>query len=210
MTAPRPDLRRPPTTPAAGGLFRVTAAVSFLSIPLLYVAHLVVPPERTPCQDHACPPSADVVGRAPEPSDVVLAAAGAELVVIACYLVLAAARGTLDLRTGLRWSPAAVAIVALAVGSFGWLMDNGAGLSFDAAEVAFLVLLGAWLLTPLILYAVHRADPRAVIPVVVGLAPTALGNALLINNDPLVVPMALPVVMLTAGVITVLVVRRRS
>ncbi|NIK60721.1 hypothetical protein [Kribbella shirazensis] len=209
MTAQPLDLHRPPTRPAAGNLFRVTAAVSFLSIPLLYVAYLVVPPDEIPCQDHACPPSADVVGRAPEPSDVVLAAAGAELLVIACYLVLAAARRTLDLRTGLRWSPAAVAIVALAVGSFGWLMDNGAGLSFDAAEVAFLLLLGSWLLTPLVLYAVHRGDRRAVVPVVIGLAPTALGNAFLIANDPLVVPMALPALMLVAGVITVLAVRRR-
>ncbi|RZT26946.1 hypothetical protein EV649_0694 [Kribbella sp. VKM Ac-2569] len=209
MTAQRLDLRRPPTRPAAGNLFRVTAAVSFLSIPLLWVAYLVVPPEEIPCQDHACPPSVDVVRRTVEPWVVVVAAAGAELVVIACYLVLAAARGTLDLRTGLRWSPTAVAIVALSVGSFGWLMDNGAGLSFDAAELTFLLLLAAWLLTPLVLYAVHRGDRRAVLPVVVGLAPTALGNAVLIANDPLVAPMGLPAIMLVVGVITVLVVRRR-
>jgi hypothetical protein len=210
VSAQQLDLRRPPTR-RPGNLFHVTAAVSFLSIPLLYVAYLVVPPERIPCQDHACPPSADEVGvgRAPEPWEVVLAAASAELVVIACYLALAVARGTLDLRTGLRWSPAAVAVVALAVGSFGWLMDNGAGLSFDSAELTFLLLLGSWLLTPLVLHVVHRGDRRAVIPVVIGLAPTALGNALLINNDPLVVPMALPATMLVVGVITVLVVRRR-
>ena len=208
VTAERLDLRRSPTR-GAGNLFRVTAVVSFLSIPLLWVAYLVVPSEHLPCQDHACPPSSDVVRRSAEPSDLVLAAAGAELVVIACYLALAALRRRLDLRTGLRWSPAAVAIVALAVGSFGWLLDNGAGLSFDPAEVVFLLLLASWLLMPLVLYVVHRGDRRAVIPVVVGLAPTAVGNALLIANDPLVVPMALPAIMLTVGVITVLVVRRR-
>ncbi|MET9275053.1 hypothetical protein [Kribbella sp. NPDC003557] len=147
--------------------------------------------------------------RSAEPLHIVLAAAGAELAVIACYLVLAAARRTLDLRAGLRWSPAALAVVALAVGSFGWLMDNGAGLSFNAAELIFLILLGAWLLTPLILRVVQRGDRRAVVPVVIGLAPTALGNALLINNDPLVVPMALPATMLVVGVITVMVRRRR-
>lgn len=208
VTAPL-NLRRSPTKPAAGNLFRVTAVVSFVSIPLLWLAYLVVPPERIPCQDHPCPPSIDVVRRSAEPLDIVLAAAGAELAVIACYLVLAAARRTLDLRAGLRWSPAAVAVVALAVGSFGWLMDNGAGLSFNAAELIFLILLGAWLLTPLILHVVHRGDRRAVVPVVIGLAPTALCNALLINNDPLVVPMALPATMLVVGVITVRVLRRR-
>ncbi|HEY3559518.1 MAG TPA: hypothetical protein VGL05_18735 [Kribbella sp.] len=209
MTAERLDLRRSPTK-GAGNLFRVTAVVSLLSIPLLWVAYLVVPSEHLPCQDHACPPSPDVVRRSAEPSDIVLAAAGAELVVIACYLALAAVRRTLDLRTGLRWSPAAVAIVALSVGSFGWLLDNGAGLSFDAAELVFLLLLVSWVFTPPILYVVHRGDPRAVIPVVIGLAPTAVGNALLIANDPLVVPMALPAIMLTVGVITVLAVRRRQ
>jgi hypothetical protein len=207
VTAERLDLRRPSAS-GVGNLFRMTAVVSCLSIPLLWVAYLVVPSEHIPCQDYTCPPSPDVVRRSVEPSDAVLAAAGAELVVIACYLALAAARRTLDLRAGLRWSPAAVAIVALAVGSFGWLLDNGAGLSFDAAELVFLLLLASWLFTPLVLYVVHRADRRAVIPVVVGLAPTAVGNALLITNDPLVVPMALPAIMLTVGVITVLVVRR--
>ncbi|TCC33620.1 hypothetical protein [Kribbella sindirgiensis] len=209
MTAPRLDLRRSPTRPA-GSLFRVTAAVSFLSIPLLLVAYLVVPPDHIPCQDHACPPSTDVVRRTAEPLDLVLAAALAELVVIACYLAIAAARRSLDLRTALRWSPAAVAIVTLAVGSFGWLLDNGAGLSFDAAEVAFLLLLVAWLFTPLILYVVHRGDRQAAVPVVIGLAPTAVGNALLINNDPLIPLMALPATMLTIGVLTLVAVRRRE
>jgi hypothetical protein len=203
------DLRRPPTRPA-GNLFRVTAAVSFLSIPLIWAASVVVPPEEIPCLDHPCPPSLDVVGRSAEPVDIILAAAAAELVVIAGYLALAAARGTLDLRAGLRWSPAAVAIVALAVGSWGWLLENGAGRSFNAAELAFLILLASWLLTPLILYVVHRGDRRAVVPVVIGLTPTALGTALLVPNDPLVVPMALPAIMLVAGVITVLAVRRRQ
>jgi hypothetical protein len=210
VTTQQLDLRRPPTRPAAGNLFRVTAAVIFLSIPLLYVAYLVVPPDSIPCLDHACPPSTDVVGRAPEPWKVVVTAAGVELVVIACYLVLAAARRTLDLRTGLRWSPAAVVVVALAVGSFGWLMDNGAGLSFDAAELTFLLVLAAWVLTPPILYAVHRGDRRAVLPIAIGLAPTALGNTILIANDPLIVPMGLPAIMLVIAVITVLVVRRRE
>lgn len=209
MTAQRLDLRPPPTRPDAGNLFRVTAAVSFLSIPLLWAAYYVVPPKDIPCLDHACPPSVEVVRRTVEPWTVVVGAAGVELAVIAGYLVLAAARRTLDLRTGLRWSPVAVAVVALAAGSFGWLMDNGAGLSFDAAETTFLLLLAAWLLTPLILYAVHRGDRRAVLLVVIGLAPTAVGNAVLIENDPLVVPMALPAIMLVIGVITVRVVRRR-
>lgn len=209
MTSPHPDLRLRPTRPA-GNLFRVTAAASFLSVPLLWVAYLVVPPDHVPCQDHACPPSADVVGRTTDPLDAVLAAAVAELVVIACYLAAAAIRRTLDLRTGLRWAPAAVAIVALAVGSFGWLLDNGAGLSFDAAEVAFLLVLVAWLFTPLILYVAHRGDRQAVVPVVIGLAPTAVGNAVLINNDPLVPLMALPTAMLAIGVITTVAVRRRE
>lgn len=209
MTAPRLDLRRSPTRPV-GNLFRVTAAVSFLSIPLLWVAYLVVPPEHVACQDHACPPSADVVRGTAEPLDAVLAAAVAELVLIACYLAIAAARRSLDLRTGLRWSPAAVAVVALAVGSFGWLLDNGAGRSFDTAEVTFLLVLVAWLFTPLILYVVHRADRQAAVPVVIGLAPTAVGNALLINNDPLVPLMALPATMLAISVLALVAVRRRE
>ncbi|TCC23616.1 hypothetical protein [Kribbella speibonae] len=212
MTGPRLNLRRPPPKPA-GDLFRVTAAVSFLTLPLLWAAKVILPPlGQGPCPRGAyCP--AEVLGPT-DPLGLVVAAAVAEFVVIGCYLALASTRRTLDLRTGLRWFPVAAAVVALAVGFFGWLMDTSSRLDEDldlregssSTESAFALLLFLWLLTPVILYGVHRGDRSAVVPVVIGLAPTAVCGVLLISEHLL---NPLPAIMLVVGVLTALLVRRR-
>ncbi|TCC05702.1 hypothetical protein [Kribbella soli] len=211
MTAPRLDLRRRPTKPA-GNLFRVTAAVSFLSLLVLWAAYEWWPsPGFESCHRTAggepCPPSVDSIGSALDPPQLILVTAVVELVAIGCYLALAAARRTLDLRTGLRWSPVAVAVIALAVGGFGWLMDGGDLNSFGSVAPGFVLLFALWLLTPLVLYGIHRGDRGAVIPVAIGLAPTAACNAVVVQDDP---AGALPAVMLVVAVLTVVVVRRRQ
>ncbi|MEU8225274.1 hypothetical protein [Kribbella sp. NPDC048915] len=188
----------------------MTAAVSALSIALLVLAWQIVPGQPPDCMDAPCPPSVDRHSGPVEPLHGVLAAVGMELVVIGWYLIYAVAARTLDLRAVMRWAPVTVAVVVLAVASFGWLLENGAGKSYDPAELGFLIVLGAWLLVPLLLYVVHRGDRTGALLVAAGLAPTALGNALLIRNDPLGFPMAIPAVMLAIGVGTLLIVRRRT
>jgi hypothetical protein len=184
--------------------------VSALSIPLLVLAYQVVPGGPVDCMDAPCPPSLDSGGGPVEALDAVLATVGAEVLVIAAYLIYAVACRTLALRAVARWAPAAVAVVALAVASFGWLLENGAGKTYDPAELAFLIVLCAWVLVPLLLYVVHRGDRTGALLVAGGLAPTALGNALLIRNDPLGFPMTIPAIMLAIGVAVLLIVRRRS
>ena len=211
MTTMRLDLRRP-APKRAGNLFRVTAAVSFLSLPLLWVVYLLYPlPQLDSCRrvegGEPCPPSIDRVGRSVDELDLFLATVGVELIAIGCYLALATARGSLEWRTGLRWSPVAGAVVALAVGGFGPLIDDGDLNGVESVRLGFLLLFALWLLTPLVLYCVYRADRHAAVPVAVGLAPTAATNALVIPDDPVA---ALPAVMLVAGVLTLLVVRRRK
>ncbi|TCC38333.1 hypothetical protein [Kribbella speibonae] len=207
MTAPHLDLRRRPAKPA-GNLFRVTAAVSFLSLPLFWAVYELYPRSGVdPCPEDAqevCPPTLS------EPVNelaVLLVVACVELLVIGGYLAFAAARRSLDLRSGLRWSPIAVTIVALAVGGFGWLIEGDDLRRLDSLELALLLLFAVWLLTPLVLYGVHRGDRRAVIPVVLALAPTGAGAAFVATDSPLA---ALPAVMLVVAVLTVLVVRRRE
>ncbi|TDW94338.1 hypothetical protein EV137_1642 [Kribbella pratensis] len=211
MTATLTDLRRRPAKPA-GSLFRVTAAVSFLTLLVLWAVYEWWPsPEFESCHRTAggepCPPSVDSVGSALDPPYLILVTALVELVAIGGYLALAAARRTLDLRTGLRWSPAAVAVVALAVGGFGWMMDGGDLNGLDSVAPGFLLLFAGWLLTPLVLYGVHRGDRGAVILVVIGLAPTAVCNAMLVQDYP---AGALPGVMLVVSTVVVVIVRRRD
>lgn len=210
MTAPHLDLRRRPAKPA-GNLFRVTAAAGFLTLPLLWAAYVLSPPTGPgPCPADArevCPPSVDTVGGSVNELVLLSATACLELAVIGCYLVWATTHRTLDLRAGLRWSPLAVMIVALAVGGFGWLIDEGYLNGIDSVGFGLVLLLVLWLLAPLALYGVHRADRRAVLPVALGLAPTAAWNALVVTEDPLG---ALPPAMLVVAVVTVVVVRRRA
>lgn len=210
MTAPHLDLRRRPTKPA-GNLFRVTAAVSFLSFPLVWEAYLLFPlAELESCTGDGnapCPLSLDTGRGFLHELGPLLATACVELVVIACYLAWATARRTLDLRTGLRWSPIAIVIVALAVGGFGWLIDGGDLSGPDAVEPGLVLLFALWLFTPLAVYGVHRGDRRAVIPVVIGLAPTAAVNAYVVPEAPIG---TFPAVMLVVAVLTVVVVRRRE
>ncbi|WP_327633631.1 hypothetical protein OHB24_26960 [Kribbella sp. NBC_00482] len=210
MTAPSLDLRRRPTR-AAGNLFRVTAAVSFLTLPLLWAVYLLRPlaePDSCPPDAReACPPSLDTVGGSVNELVLLLATACLELMAIACYLAWAAARRNLDLRSGLRWSPLAITIVALAVGGFGWLIDEGDLNGIDSVALGLLLLFALWLFTPLALYGVHRGDRRAVIPVVVGLAPTAVCNAIVVPDAPVG---ALPAVMLVVSAVVVVIVRRRE
>lgn len=111
------------------------------------------------------------------------------------------------LRTGVRWSPVAVAVVALAVGGFGWLIEGGDLNGLDSVRLGSVVLLALWLFTPLVLYGVHRCDPGAVILVVIGLAPTAVCNALVVQEDPVA---ALPAVMLVVSAAVIVIVRRRE
>lgn len=210
MTAPGLDLRRQPTRPA-GNLFRVTAAVTFVSLPLLWVAYWVYPlPKLDSCPpdaQEACPATV-TVGGSVEAVGRLLPVAVVQLVLIGCYVALTAVRRTLDLRTSLRWAPTTVAVVALAIGGFSWLADE-VDLDLDdfgTVGLGYLLLLALWLLTPLVLYVVHRGDRRAVLPVFIGLAPTAASGLFELEDSPLA---ALPSVMLVIAVIIVTIVRRR-
>lgn len=205
MSAPRISLRRPVGKPA-GNLYRVTAAVTFVTLPLFWLLdELLATTAPDPCANlprgAVCEPvpALDRSDGSPGGLQLFLWTIAAELIVIACYLVLALVRRTLDLRAALRWSPAAVALLVLAVGGFGWLFDRRGNLiGFDAVSVGYLVLFAGWLLAPVILYDVYRGDRAAVVPVAIGLAPTAVVNALFQESFT-----ALPAVMLLVAVATV-------
>jgi hypothetical protein len=170
MTAPRLNLTRPTQKPAAN-LFRVTAVVAALTLPLLWLWHLWTPlPSGSNCSPQDYCPAVEVV-------DAPLTAflgwtTLVELAVVVGYLAVAGLRGTLRLRTGLRWLPIALSILVLALGGFVALMDT-AGPS---------ALFAVWLATPAILFGVHRGDRRAVLPVLLGLAPTAISCATLVTE----------------------------
>ncbi|TCC33619.1 hypothetical protein [Kribbella sindirgiensis] len=209
MTDPRLDLDRRPVRPV-GNLFRVTAAASVLTLPLFWGLRVVLPNSvEVNCVVQPCPPSVDSMGMSVSSAAVLVITAAVELVVIAAYLARAAARRTLDLRTGLRWSPAAVAAVALATGGFSWLLNESQVDLGDLGSTGFgyLLLLALWLLTPLVLYVVDRGDRRAVLPVSIGLAPTAVAGLFALEDSPIA---ALPTAMLIIALTTVLLLRRRQ
>ncbi len=211
VTAPRLSLRRPVGKPA-GNLYRVTAAVIFVTVLLFWLLdELLATTAPDPCANlprgAVCEPvpALDRSDGSPTGLQLFLCTIAVELLVIACYLVLALARRTIDPRAALRWSPTAVALVLLATGGFGWLFDrSGNTIGLDAVSVGYLVLFACWLLTPLVLYDVYRGDRAAVVPVALGLAPTAVINALFQDATT-----ALPAVMLVVAVVTVVVVHLR-
>lgn len=206
VTVPRLDLDRRPGRPA-GSLFRVTAAVGLLTLPLFWALHVVLPNSvRVNCVVQPCPQS---MSRGVDDMTVLVITAAVDLLAIAAYLAAAAVRRTLDLRTGLRWSPAAVAVVALATGGFSWLLNESQVDLGDLGSEGFgyQLLFGLWLFTPLVLYIVDRGDRRAVIPVFIGLAPTAVCSLFALEDSPIA---ALPTAMLVIALTTVLLLRRRQ
>lgn len=203
-TAPPLAPRRSPDKPV-GKLFRITAAVAALSVPLTiasYVLQVATGAGRCrpqpECQVHILPDvyTAFVLGTA----------AGAELLLIGCCLVLAIARGRLARGAALHAVPTVVGAVVLAVaGLAGWLeAPNRHG--GDSVGIGYLILLGLWLIAPLVLYGVHRGDRGASMPVALGLLPTALFSMVALPKVPLA---AMPPVMLVFAVITVAILRRR-
>ncbi|WP_344198073.1 hypothetical protein [Kribbella karoonensis] len=209
MSAPRISLRRAVPRPA-GYLYRVTAAVTFVTLLLVWLLdELLATTAPDPCENvprgTVCepPPALDRSDGYTSGLELFLWTIAVELLVIACYLGLALARRTIDLRAALRWSPAAVMLVLLAVGGFGWVLDDSRTLS-GSLGIGYLILFGCWLLTPLVLYDVYRGDRAAVVPVAIGLAPTAVLNAAFQDWTT-----SLPAVMLVVAIATVVVVHLR-
>lgn len=198
----------------AGNLYRVTAAVTFVTLPLLWLLdELLATTAPDPCADlprgAICEPvpALDRSTGSPTGLQLFLWTIAVELLVIACYLILALVRRTIDLRAAVRWSPTAVALVLLAVGGLGWLFDRrGNPIGLGTVSLAYLVLFACWLLAPVILYDVYRGDRAATTPAAIGLAPTAVLNALFQNATT-----ALPGVMLLVAIAAVAVghLRRR-
>ncbi|MFD7158726.1 hypothetical protein ACFV9C_29285 [Kribbella sp. NPDC059898] len=183
MSAPRISLRRPAAGRPAGNLYRVTAAVTFVTVLLFWLLdELLATTAPDPCANVprgtvcAPPPALDRSDGSPTGLQLLLWTIAVEVLVIACYLALAIVRRTIDVRAALRWSPAAVMLVVLAVGGFGWLFGNTWTLS-GTVGVGYLILFACWLLTPLVLYDVYRGDRAAVVPAAIGLAPTVVLNA---------------------------------
>ncbi|MGW7682671.1 hypothetical protein ACWGID_18165 [Kribbella sp. NPDC054772] len=208
MTAERLDLHRPVRKPA-GNLFRVTAAVSVLSLPLLLAADLWLPlPDYDVCYDDEPCPSLDTITGSSTAWILLLITAGTQLVILGCYIAVALRRRTLDLPAVRRWLPTAIAVIALALGGLGWLI-SAIGLNPKPGQVVtYLVLLALWLLAPLVLYDVQRGDPRAVIPVTLALLPTV--GLTTISALDFGAFAALPVVMLLIALATVVIARRRQ
>jgi hypothetical protein len=200
------DLRRPPER-AAGNLYRVTAALALLSFPLFWAVYWVLPVSAPyNCAQQPCPQSMDSMP-APTALNLIVPTAAIELVVLAVYLAIATRRQPLDPRARLRWLPASLVVVALATGGFSWLVDD-VGLDVEVlgdSGPGYLVLLGLWLLTPLVTYAVRRGDRRAAIPVLIGLVPTAVCSIFIVDKYPIA---ALPFVMIVASLPVALVTRR--
>jgi hypothetical protein len=197
MTASPVDLRRRPDR-AAGNLYRVTAAMGVLSLPLFWAVYRVLPVSAPyDCHEHPCPPAVDSMP-APSALNLLVPTAVIELVVIAVYLVVAARRQTVEPLAGLRSLPASAAVVALACGGFSWLVDD-VDLDFEdlgEAGLGYLLLLGLWLFTPLVTATVRRGDRWAAILVLIGLAPTAVCGIFILDKYPIG---ALPFVMIVAS-----------
>ncbi|MGW5195386.1 hypothetical protein ACWEOO_39445 [Kribbella sp. NPDC004138] len=205
MTAPRLDVHRPPLRPA-GNLLRVTAAVAALSVPLALASYVL----QVATGAGQCSPQ-------PECQELILpevyspfvlsTTVVAELVLVGCYLALATARGRLTRDAARRALPAALGVVFLAVaGLAGWLEAPTNHPGDAPVGTGYLILLGLWLLAPVVLYGVHRGDRGAPIPVALALVPTAFVS---IGALPKVPFAALPAVMLAVAVVAIAIVRRR-
>lgn len=191
---------------SSNNLLRVTAAVAALSVPLalasygLQVATGVGQCSPQPeCQEQILPEVYSAF--------VLSATVVAELVLIGCYLALATARGRLVRDAALRTLPAVLGLVILAVaGLVGWLEAPTNHPGDAPVGIGYLILLGLWLLAPLVLYGVHRGDQRAPIPVALALVPTVFVGLGALPKVPLA---GLPPVMLLIAVVAIALVRRR-
>ncbi|HET6738039.1 MAG TPA: hypothetical protein VFH76_03870 [Kribbella sp.] len=190
----------------AGNLYRVTAAVVALSVPLAvasYVLQLTTGLGR-------CRPYPDCqVLIAPDPYTgfILSTTAGAELALIGGYLLFATARGRLAQNAAVHTLPTVIGVVVLAVVGLGGWLDAPTHRSAAPAAIGYRILLCLWLLAPLVLYRVHRGDRGAAIPVALALLPTVFVSMFAFPKVPLA---ALPPVMLAAAVVTIVIVRRRS
>ncbi|MFG1812558.1 hypothetical protein ACGFIF_02240 [Kribbella sp. NPDC049174] len=178
MSGPPLDLRRRTRHPAAG-LFRATAVVAALTLPLVWVLTAWAPfgPVRcgrelgsdgipVPCPDSIRP--YDALFRA------ILATGAAELVAIGIYLVVALPRSTAPASAVLRQLPLSAGVIALALGPYA-VATEGTGL------LTPLFLL--WILAPLIVYGVHRADARSAVIVLLALLPSGVVSAILVLDE---------------------------
>jgi len=173
--SPPLDLRRR-TRPPAAGLLRFTAVVAALTLPLVVGLSIWKPFGPEPCggtlDANGFPvPCTEVIN----PFDVIfratVAAGCIELVAIGIYLAVTLPRTTATPGAVLRWLPVSASVVALALGGFSVVSRGGALAWF------------LWLIAPLIFYGVHRADPTAVVPVLLGLLPSAVVSAILVIDS---------------------------
>jgi hypothetical protein len=205
VTVPSLDFRLPPPGPA-GKLLRVTAVVAGLSVPLAMASYVLqVATGVGRCRPW--PGCEELILPEVHTGFVLSTTAGAELALIGCCLGLATARGKVPRGAALHELPPAIGVAILAVvGLGGWLEapSHHAGAS---PGVGYLILLGLWLLAPLVLHGVHRADRGALIPVTLGLLPTAFVSIGALPKVPLA---ALPPIMLATAITTVAIARRQS
>ncbi|MGW7682670.1 hypothetical protein ACWGID_18160 [Kribbella sp. NPDC054772] len=203
MTATPLDLGRPVGRPA-GHLFRVTAVVVALSIPLAIASYVLqIATHAGRCRPW--PECEELILPEVYTAFVLGTTAGVELLLIGGYLVLATARGRLARSVAFRAVPTAIGVVVLAVVGLGGWLEAPTNHGGSSPGKGYLILLGLWLLAPLVLYGVHRGDRSAVIPVALGLLPTAFVS---MGALPKVPPAALPPVMLVIAVVSVAIVRR--
>jgi hypothetical protein len=190
-----------------GNLFRVAAGVAALSVPLALAAYVLQVATgvgqcspQPECQEQILP---EVYSAFVLSTTVV-----AELGLVGCYLALATAHGRLVRDAALRALPAVLGVVILAVaGLVGWLEAPTNHPGDAPIRPGYLVLLGLWLLAPLVLYGVHRGDQRAPIPVALALVPTAFVSIGALPKVPLA---GLPAVMLIMAVVAIAIARRRQ
>ncbi|MET9275054.1 hypothetical protein [Kribbella sp. NPDC003557] len=205
MTVLRLDVDRPPPRPA-GNLFRVAAAVAALSVPLALASYVLqVATGAGQCSPQ--PECQELILPEVFSAFVLSTTVGAEFVLVGCYVALATARGRLARGAALRALPAVLGVVILAVaGLVGWLEKPSNHPGDAPVGTGYLILLGLWVLAPLVLYGVHRGDRGAPIPTALALVPTAFVSVGALPKVPLA---GLPPVMLVLAVVTVALVRPR-
>lgn len=184
MTASPYDLRRPVRLPI-DPLLRAAAVCAAASVPLVWAVTAWRPFGPEPC-GRLCPGVLviyDAVYRA------ILVVGCLELAAITTFALVTVVRGMFSAGAALHRFAVAVGVIALALGAC-YPMADGTGSGVLAILFVF------WVAAPLVLYAVHRIDPRSVIPVLLGLTPGA-GVCILValDGDALA---CLPTVMLLA------------
>lgn len=203
MTAPQFDLRRSTRHPAVG-LFRVTAVSAALTLPLVWLLTAWAPfgPKRCGHElgsDGVPLPCLDVIRVDDAVFRALLATGCVELLALAIYLAVALPRTTAPAIDILRRLPACIGVVALAVGAFAGAVDGtGAGL--------LIPLFLLWLLAPLIVLSVERADPRSAVLILLGLLPSGVVSGILVLDD---LYNGLAAVMFVASAVLVIVRRLR-